>query len=120
LLGNYEQALADNLEALRLVPDDPRTLNNLAWLWATCPKPEWRDGPKAVEHARKACELTESREVGSLDTLAAALAACGQFEEAVQWQRRAVELAPEAEKADYQTRLALFEAGQSYVEEKRE
>jgi hypothetical protein len=45
-----------------------------------------------------------------------ALAASGQFEEAVRWQRRAVELAGEGEKEDYRSRLVLYEAGQPYQE----
>jgi tetratricopeptide (TPR) repeat protein len=117
LLGDYAAALADNLEALRLAPEDALTHNNLAWLWATCPKAELRDPVRALEYGRKACELTGWREPGFLDTLAAACAANGQFEEAAQWQRKAMELCREEEKPDYQTRLALFEAGRAYVAE---
>jgi tetratricopeptide (TPR) repeat protein len=116
LLGDHEHALADNLEALRRAPDDARTCNNLAWLWATSPRPEYRDPARAVEYARKACERTGDREPGYLDTLAVALAAAGRFAEAAEVQRRAVELAPEAEKADYRSRLELYEAGKPYQE----
>jgi tetratricopeptide (TPR) repeat protein len=58
--------------------------------------------------------LSGWREPGHLDTLAVALAAAGQFEEAAKYQRQAVELAPEAEKADYRSRLELYEAGKPY------
>ena len=85
--GDHTGAVADNLEALRLRPDDARTCNNLAWLWATTPRDELRDPVKAVEHARKACELTNWQEPGYLDTLAVAYAAAGRFEEAIHWQR---------------------------------
>ena len=102
--------------ALRLAPDDLRTLNNLAWLWATCPKDELRDGPRALEFARKACEQTGWEQPGYLDTLAVACAECGQFDEAVRWQAKAVELATQAEKADYQSRLDLYKAGRPYRE----
>jgi tetratricopeptide (TPR) repeat protein len=115
LRGDHEAALADNLEALRLSPADALTHNNLAWLWATCPKAELRDGARAVEHGRKACELAGWREAGFLDTLAAAYAACGQFEEAARWQRRALELCREEERPGYQARLAQFEAGQAHT-----
>ena len=110
-LGDYERAAADNLEVLKRAPDDIRTLNNLAWLWATNPNAEPEKVAQAEEYARKACTLTNNQEAGYLDTLAAALAAGGKFSEAVEQQRKAVELAPEAEKADYQSRLALYEAG---------
>ena len=55
-------------------------------------------------------------EPSCLDTLAVALAASGQFEEAVRGQRRALELAGEGEREDYRARLALYEAGQPYQE----
>jgi hypothetical protein len=69
-----------------------------------------------VDHARKACELTSWQEPGYLDTLAVAYAAAGRFEEALHWQRRALELCREEEKADYESRLRLYEAGQPYRE----
>jgi tetratricopeptide (TPR) repeat protein len=109
LLGNYEQAIADNLEALRLNADDANTCNNLAWLWATNPRPELRQPARAIELARRACELTQGQIAGFLDTLAAAYAAAGQFAEAVEQQRRAIELASEKEKAEYRARLELYE-----------
>ncbi len=111
--GDHERALADNLEAYRIAPADARTCNNLAWLWATIPAP-LRDPAKAVEYARKACELSGWKEPGHLDTLAVAYAAAGQFAEAVQWQQQAVERADEGDKEDYRIRLALYEADKPY------
>jgi tetratricopeptide (TPR) repeat protein len=113
LLGNYEQAIADNLEAFRLQPEDARTCNNLAWLWVTNPHSEQRDPARAIEFARRACELTQWQIAGFLDTLAAAYAAAGQFADAVAQQRRAIELASEKEKAEYQSRLQSYEAGKA-------
>jgi tetratricopeptide (TPR) repeat protein len=115
LLGNYEQAIADNLEALRLQPEDARTCNNLAWLWVTNPRPEQRDPARAIEFARRACELTQWQVAGFLDTLAAAYAAAGQFAEAIAQQRRAIELASENEKAEYQSRLEWYEAEKAHA-----
>ncbi|MHB1425057.1 MAG: tetratricopeptide repeat protein [Gemmataceae bacterium] len=114
LLGNHEQAIADNLEALRLEPDNPATCNNLAWLWATNPQLEQRDPARAIEFARRACDLAQWRNAGFLDTLAVAYAAAGQFAEAVEHERRALELASAGEKAEYQARLELYEAGKPF------
>lgn len=114
--GDYAAALADNLEALRIDPDSERALNNLAWLWATCRLDEYRDGARALEHALRVCERTGWQGPGYLDTLAAAYAECGQFEEAARWQARAVELAPEVEKDDYRGRLELYRQGTPYRE----
>ena len=35
--GDYDKALADFNEAIRLDPDDPASHNGRAWIWATCP-----------------------------------------------------------------------------------
>jgi tetratricopeptide (TPR) repeat protein len=116
LLGDHGQAIADNLEAQRLRPNDARAYNNLAWLWATSPDPAFRDPARAVEYARRACELSGWQDAGHLDTLAVAHAALGQFTEAIQRQREAIDLAPEPDKEDFRSRLALYEAGQPYQE----
>jgi tetratricopeptide (TPR) repeat protein len=112
--GDHARALADNQAALAVDPDNARTLNNLAWLWATCPRDDLRDGPRAVEAATRACEQTGWQQPGCLDTLACAYAASGNFAEAVRWQEKALELAAEHEKADYQSRLDLYRAGRPF------
>jgi serine/threonine-protein kinase len=108
-LGAFGQAVADNEEALKRAPDDARILNNLAWLWATCPDVALRDPARAVEMAREACALGE--DAARLDTLAA-----GHFEEEAAAQARAIELADEGDRADFEGRLALYRAGQAYVQ----
>jgi tetratricopeptide (TPR) repeat protein len=114
---DYRKAVADFREAARLDPDDRRPHNYLAWVLATCPEAAVRDGKKAVEHAKRACELSGWREGASLDTLAAAYAESGDYKEAVRWQRRALEvgflgMADETEKA--RERLKLYEAGRPH------
>jgi tetratricopeptide (TPR) repeat protein len=115
-MGQHALAIADNEAALRIAADDRRTCNNLAWLLATCPQDELRNPARAVELARKACAAANEPEVGLLDTLAAALAANGQFAEAVEQQTKALELAAEEAKADYRMRLELYQMGQAYRE----
>ena len=64
-----------------------------------------------MEHAARACELTREENAGFLDTLAAAHAECGRFDEAVRWMEKAIALLPEEERADYRGRLELYRAG---------
>jgi tetratricopeptide (TPR) repeat protein len=53
----YRQALAGYRAVLDLDPNRVTTLNNLAWLLATCPDEQLRDPPRALELAKKATEL---------------------------------------------------------------
>jgi hypothetical protein len=86
---------------------------------ATCPKREVRDGKKALEHARKGCELTGWNDPEGLGTLAAAHAEAGQFKEAVKWQKKALEIGYEDKKDQEQARkrLKLYQAGRPYRDE---
>ena len=113
-MGDFPAALADHLAAHEIDPDDAATLNHLAWLRATCPLDEVRDGAAAVRDATRACELTEYGTPGYLDTLAAAHAESGRFEDAVRWQEKAIKLVAGDHRADYEARLALYKAGKAY------
>ena len=75
-------ALEHYLAALKLKPDAPEILNNLAWLLATSHDSKVRAGNRAVQYARHACELTEYRTTAFLGTLAAAYAEAGKFDDA--------------------------------------
>ncbi len=82
---------------------------------AACPEPKFRDGKRAVQFATRACELTHWQIPVVLDTLAAAQAEAGDFDAAVKWQLRAIELLrDERQKADHRSRLALYRAKRPY------
>jgi hypothetical protein len=82
---------------------------------ATCPDDQIRAGGAAVAHAAKACELTEWKYSGYIDTLAAAAAEVGDFESAAMWQEEAIALAvSDTAKNAYVDRLALYRASQPY------
>jgi len=115
-LADFGGALADHQAALELAPNDAATLNHVAWLRATCPQDDVRDGNEALQHARRACELTDHEEPGFVDTLAAAFAEVGRFEDAVKWQQKAVELVGDDAKGEYESRLTLYRDGQPFRE----
>ena len=67
-------------------------LNALAWRHATAAFAGLRDGANAIELATEACEQTRWKSAEYIDTLAAAYAETGNFEGAVQFERRALAL----------------------------
>ena len=112
---DYEKALADYSEAIRLEPGSVEGHNNRAWIWATCPDAKYRDGKRAVESGPRACELTKWKDATYLDTLSAAYAEASQFDEAVKCQTKAIGLlTDEKEKADYGARLKLYQERKPY------
>jgi len=90
-IGDHTAALADLEKALELKPEDSGVLNNLAWLLATSPDDAIRDGKRAIELARKACEETSWKQPHIISTLAAGYAEAGDFAEARRYSRQAVD-----------------------------
>jgi cytochrome c-type biogenesis protein CcmH/NrfG len=88
------------LAALKLKPEAPDILNNLAWLLATCTDKKVRDGSRAVQYARRACELTQFEQTVCLGTLAAAYAEAGKFDDAIAAAQRACDLAEKNGETD--------------------
>jgi len=115
--GEFENSVTDYTKILQIDPKDIEAQNALAWLLATCADPHFRDGKRAVQLATKACELVEWKQAGCLDTLAAAYAESGDFENAIKWQQQAIDLAPSDQKERFQSRLALYREGKPFHEE---
>jgi tetratricopeptide (TPR) repeat protein len=96
----FQDAVEHYLAALKLQPDAPDILNNLAWLLATCPNKKIRDGNLAVQYARHACDLTQFEKTIFIGTLAAAYAEAGRFDEAIATAHRACDLAAKNGETD--------------------
>jgi tetratricopeptide (TPR) repeat protein len=112
--GDYAAARSDFERAIELDDKNFDAHNNLAWLLATCPDDNLRDGPRALTHAKRACELTGYGTWYCAGTLAAAYAEVGDFEEARTWARETVQQAPDDEREACKQRLKLYREGKPY------
>jgi Flp pilus assembly protein TadD len=118
--GRIEEAVAAYRESLRLKLDQVPACNNLAWILATNPDVQLRDGVEAVRLAEHACQLTDYKQPMLVGTLAAAYAETGRFDEAVRMADTAIALA----NASGQTEIVrkngelktLYESGRAYRE----
>lgn len=117
LKGDYKSARTDFCQTVERFPQSADAHNSLAWFLATCPDAAYRNGAEAVKHARSACELTEWKDAAELDTLAAAYAEAGDFDQAVEFMTQALsKMGPEdaADREEFEGRLALFQRKEAY------
>ena len=118
--GQTEKAIQQYRTALRFSPDWPEVLNNLAWLFATHKNPRFRDGAQALQLAQTACELTDQEQANFLDTMAAAYAEVGQFDQALHTAQKAKHMALASGQVEMakviEKRMQLYEAGEPYYE----
>src|SRR5205807_2036309 len=102
--GKYAEAEGEHRAVLKLQqkvlgPEHPDTLlsrNNLAWLIATCPDAKIRNGSEAVQLSTSVYNLSQWNKAEYIDTLAAAEAEAGLFDDAIKHERQAIDLAKAA------------------------
>ncbi|MCA9079779.1 MAG: tetratricopeptide repeat protein [Planctomycetaceae bacterium] len=115
-LGKYKAACADYEQALEFQPDVAEYQNDFAWLLATSPEKDLLDGKRAVQLAESACKQFPE-DPDFLDTLAAAHARNGQFDEAVKIAVKALKLLGQTEDGlGIHERMELYEKKQAYTE----
>jgi tetratricopeptide (TPR) repeat protein len=116
LKGDFTAAEKELTDGIQRWPQAAGFDNRLAWIMATCPQAQFRDGAKAVANATKACDLTNWESNAELDTLAAACAEAGDFADAVKWENETLQNpSPEDHTlVERQARLALYRAGKPY------
>ncbi len=111
----YDKAKADYENAIKAAPDTADVNNNLAWLLATCPDKNVRNGKRAVELAQKECARSKWQDAVSLDTLAAAYAESSAFTSALHWEDIAMQhCADNKARAAYQQRDRLYAQKKAY------
>jgi tetratricopeptide (TPR) repeat protein len=112
--GRGTEGLAQWRQALREAPDNVQVLNETAWFLATSSDPTLRDGNEAIHLAERAVQLTSARDAELLATLAAAYAEAGEFDQAIEAEQRATDLAVQQAHASLaatlRNRMALFQA----------
>jgi tetratricopeptide (TPR) repeat protein len=113
--GDLQAALADYSKALEINPLFVDAYNNKAWILATTDDKQLRNGAQAIMLAQKAAELDPN--VPSLDTLAAAYAAAGNYEAAAETQQKVIQkligAGRTSEVPAYMTRLNAYRSQQS-------
>jgi tetratricopeptide (TPR) repeat protein len=115
-IGEHVQAVKDFDAALAIDDEDTGVLNNFAWVLATSPDDEVRDGERAVKLATKAVELTEEKQAHILSTLAAAYAETGDFEAARKWSQKSVDLNDPEHAEQLAKELASYEDSKPWRE----
>jgi len=104
--------------------DEAQAMNTLAWYLATCKESKFHNGRKAVELASRAISIEEDK-WNYHDTLAAAYAREGRFQDAVLAEEYAIALlnkqkdfrGREKRTSDAQKRLNLYRNGHPYTQE---
>jgi tetratricopeptide (TPR) repeat protein len=106
--GSYVRALASYRTAIQKSPFWPKARNELVWLRATAPDPAVRDAAEAIVAGEELLRIWPS--ANYLDTVAAAYAADGRWDDAVGTQERAVHQAQvyDPKAAGFNQRLSEY------------
>jgi tetratricopeptide (TPR) repeat protein len=93
LTKNISGAIEHYRMALKVTPRNPVALNDLAWILATEKNDSGMSAQDAIQMAKLACDLTKNHQVRYLHTLAYSYAAARQLDQALIWERKALDLA---------------------------
>jgi tetratricopeptide (TPR) repeat protein len=116
--GRFREALAEFEKALTFDEAFPDARMDLAWILATNPSDEIRKPAKALEYALEEIRRNGPHSPGVVDTLAAAYAATGKFDEAVTKEKEAIEQASNIlQRKQYNERLRLYQGCKPFIEQ---
>lgn len=114
----FKEAISDFDKAILIDPLNSSAINDKAWLLATATDLSFRNGDEAKNLALRAIAIENDADYQ--DTLAAAYAELGQFEEAVNIQADAIEMLISSEQDGkiprFQKSLDLYADGKKYRE----
>ena len=107
-----EAGAAASFERWReLDPQDPGALNAIAWLYATAKDPTVRNPEMALFFAERAVQFSEERDPSILDTLAESHYVNGNFDEAIEIEKKVLTMAPDNDV--FREQLSKFERAKS-------
>jgi len=116
--GKIEDAIFNYRKTLHFSPENTQALYNLSWILASHKDKESRNGEEAVRLAQRLCKITQYQQPLALDSLAAAYAEVGSFDDAVSTAKKAFKLAleqgPEELVQGLKKRLQLYEKRRPY------
>jgi tetratricopeptide (TPR) repeat protein len=114
----YEQASQQNIDYIKLYikfivakPEYPRAYYNQGIIYSRIGKSK-----KAIEAFSQACERTYYKDHIYITSLSAAYAETGDFEKAVEYQKKAIDLADDSAKKEYEKRLEAYKANKPWRE----
>jgi serine/threonine protein kinase/tetratricopeptide (TPR) repeat protein len=117
-LNKHEDAYMYYKKAVDVHQSYPLVINKVAWFLATHPIDKNYDSARAIELAKRACELTNWKKPLYLSTLAAAYSVSEDFNSAIKWQKQANGLfakeGPSMMQADWELRLKLYQSNKPY------
>ncbi|MBC7967288.1 MAG: redoxin family protein [Fuerstia sp.] len=106
----FDEANKAAEELIKASNDNAMELNQLAWVLSTSVPGPGPDLDLALAAAKRAEELTESKNASILDTLGRVLFAKGNIDDAIVIQKKAIELANLDEKEQLEASLKEYEA----------
>lgn len=119
--GKWAQALELFEKMLNAYPDHAGTMQRLAWLYATCPDAKLCDGKKALMHARAFFNAVGGSSPTAWDTLAAAWARDGQYEQAITAMHKAITRLHDVKRDDlipsFRERLEQYQQHQPWQQD---
>jgi tetratricopeptide (TPR) repeat protein/cell division septation protein DedD len=117
--GDPGGALWDYIQVLKINPSYIEAFNSMAWIMATSPDDRLRDGRRAVAYAEKAVGNSPA-DINFIDTLAAAYAEAGRFDEAIAIENRIISMLATTRQRDaiaiHVKRMNRYEEGRPYRE----
>lgn len=123
--GEFGKAIEDYRLAISLDADLELAYHDLAWILATCPVADFRNGHEALEYAKKACGLLNWEDPLYFEALAAAYAETGDFKKAVDWQAQTManpgrHSDTEEDKRRLEAAMEHYKAGKPYRDRRHE